>query len=565
MRCPAAPPALALLAGCAFACARPVVTAAAAAALWLACVAAVIAWRGRSAPAGVLAALFGFWVAGAGLTSVASREAVQTPLRAALVHLRGQGAISDTALDPMNVVGRLTEDAALTDNGVRLALRVRTIEDRATVLPADGGVLVTVSGAIDPETVDRWRRGRFVALPVLLRRPARYLDPGIPDQEAALARRGITMVGFTKSAQLVRIERMGSPPAEWAGQARAWARRVFEQTVGARSPRSSAILRAVILGDRAGLDDETELRLQEAGTYHVLAISGGNIAILAGLLVGVGRVISGRRLVVNLSAAVLLVGYAYLVGGGASVNRATVMAVIYLVAHAWDHGSHPMNILAASAFVSAAVDPLVLYDAGAWLTYGATLAILVGTPWMMAQRPARHLDRPCGVRPLLGVAGCRGRAVSDRRVRVLAGDRGGPRRELRRHPADDDRAGQRHGAGRRGRAGSGRGAGAGRDGASLGLGAGGECPLRRRRAVGDDAPRAAGAGRRSGVPRGLGGVVGCSTRAVVGGLRDRHPAGHPGRRARRRRRRRAVGDRGPGRGRAPGRAARGDLHRRGAG
>ena len=27
-------------------------------------------------------------------------------------------------------------------------------------------------------------------------------------------------------------------------------------------------------------------RLQEAGTYHVIAISGGNIAILAGLLLG---------------------------------------------------------------------------------------------------------------------------------------------------------------------------------------------------------------------------------------------------------------------------------------
>ena len=394
MRYPAVPPALALLAGSAFACVGGADLAGAAAALWLACVAAAVGWRSRSTSACVLATLFGFWSAGAGLTALASWEAAHTPLRAALVKARGARAISDSALDPLQVVGRLAEDAAIGESGVRLSLRVRTIEDRGAVLPADGGVLLTVTGAVDPETVDQWRRGRVITLPVLLRRPARYLDPGIADQEVALARRGITMVGFAKSALLVRVVQKGSLPAESAGRLRAWARRVFDRWVGVRSPRSSAILRAVILGDRAGLDDETELRLQEAGTYHVLAISGGNIAILAGLLVGIGRLISGRRVVINLSVAALLVGYAYLVGGGASVNRATIMAVIYLVAQARDHRAAPMNILAASACFGAVADPLMLYDTGAWLTYGASLAILLGTPWLMARvRPVTWLGR----------------------------------------------------------------------------------------------------------------------------------------------------------------------------
>ena len=310
---------------------------------------------------------------------------MHTPLRAALVQARGAGAIGDSPLEPLQIVGHLLEDAVVGENGVRLFLRVHTIGDRGTVRPADGGVFVTVTGSADPSAADRWRRGRTLTLPALLRRPARYLDPGIPDQEAGLARRGVSMVGIAKSALLVRVVRRGSPLAEWAGAARAWARRVFEEAVGPLSPRSSAIVRAVILGDRAGLDDETELRLQEAGTYHVLAISGGNIAILAGLLVGIGRLTSGRRDAVDLGAAAALVAYAYLVGGGASVSRATIMAVMYLVAHARDHHARPMNILAASAGLGAACDPLVVYDTAAWLTYGATLAILVGTPWLMAR------------------------------------------------------------------------------------------------------------------------------------------------------------------------------------
>ena len=48
--------------------------------------------------------------------------------------------------------------------------------------------------------------------------------------------------------------------------------------------QSAAIVTAILIGDRVGLDEDVQRRLQEAGTYHVIAISGGNIAILAGLL-----------------------------------------------------------------------------------------------------------------------------------------------------------------------------------------------------------------------------------------------------------------------------------------
>ena len=42
-------------------------------------------------------------------------------------------------------------------------------------------------------------------MPVQLHRPARYLNPGVPDNERALARRGTTLVGTVKSAALVEI------------------------------------------------------------------------------------------------------------------------------------------------------------------------------------------------------------------------------------------------------------------------------------------------------------------------------------------------------------------------
>ena len=81
----------------------------------------------------------------------------------------------------------------------------------------------------------------------------------------------------------------GTVVSEAAWRVRSFSRRAIARSVGRWSPRSAAIVTAIVIGDRAGLDDELQRRLQEAGTYHVIAISGGNIAILAGLTLAAFR------------------------------------------------------------------------------------------------------------------------------------------------------------------------------------------------------------------------------------------------------------------------------------
>src|SRR5262249_43627788 len=134
------------------------------------------------------------------------------------------------------------------------------------------------------------------------------------------------------------------------------------------------------IGDRTALDADVERRLQEAGTYHVIAISGGNIAILVGVVAAVLRGAGwlGRPGTVAIMA--LLIAYAQLVGGGASVDRATLMAVIHFAARAFDQRSPPVNVLASAAALLIAADPLSVADPAFLLTFGATLAIVVVIP-----------------------------------------------------------------------------------------------------------------------------------------------------------------------------------------
>ena len=223
-------------------------------------------------------------------------------------------------------------------------------------------------------------------MPVQLRRPSRYLNPDVPDFERALARRGTTLVGSVKSGALVEVLGRAGWIDETAGRVRAYARRAIARTVGPWSAQSAAIVAAIVIGDRAGLDDEVQRRLQEAGTYHVIAISGGNIAILAGLMLAAFRLAGMLGRVAMLSAIVVLLAYARLVGGGASVDRATLMAVTYFAARLVDQRSPPLNSLAFVAACLVAAQPLSVVDPAFILTFGATLAIL----WLVWS--ARHCE-----------------------------------------------------------------------------------------------------------------------------------------------------------------------------
>jgi len=355
-------------------------------------VAAWWAWRGRRTRPLIAAVLTAFVAGGAILSNDAWRRAWRPPLRIAFEDLaRAQRRDSEAAGQrlPIDdevfaiVEGVLRADASESSTGVSLSVDVDAIVGRDS-RPARGGVLLTVVGDLAKERLGEWRTGRRLRVPAQLHRAARYLDPGVPDHERALARRGTTLVGSVKSGGVVEILARGSALDEAIAGARAFSRRAIADAVGRWSAQSAAIVAAIVIGDRAGLDQDVQRRLQEAGTYHVIAISGGNIAILAGLLLGTFRFAGWLGRSAMLLSIALLLAYARLVGDGASVDRATLMAVVYFGSRAFDQRSPPLNALAVVAALLVAADPLTIADPAFLLTFGATLAILVVVPPIMA-------------------------------------------------------------------------------------------------------------------------------------------------------------------------------------
>jgi len=315
------------------------------------------------------------------LGSNARQESIDTPLRLALdreLHGFRVGATQVPENNrPLPTRLRLVEDASVEDDLTTLRARVVAIRLNDVWVPADGGAVLSVSGSASQVRFTEWRRGRTLEAPVIFRRPARFLDDGVPDFERDAALDGVSVLGTIKSGLLVHVVHRATAISELAADARAYVRRAVAERVAPHSTLSAAIVDAVLIGDRSGLPDDIRSRLQVAGTYHVIAISGGNIAILAAVIIAAfvpfgiaGRPAAGLTLV-------CLVAYALVVTSGPSVWRATFVAVVYLVARLLDHRTAPWQACAVAAALLAVGEPLDVRNAGFLLTFGATAALLV--------------------------------------------------------------------------------------------------------------------------------------------------------------------------------------------
>jgi competence protein ComEC len=363
---------------------------------WVLSAAATWAPIGRAAiarlvrTAGIAFGATGCLLAGTLLGAAAARAAAHPTL------LAWHAAHGDDR--PVRLTGVLRDDATTTGTAVSLLLDATAADGEAV----EGGVRVSVGGGLAPPAARAWRAGRTLALDVTLREPLDYRDPGVPSDRARLARQGIVLLGTAKSAALVTLGARGSVVSEAAARLRAFVRAGTAEAVGRWSQVSAGVVTAILIGDRTGLSPEDERRLQEAGTYHVIAISGGNIALLTAMLVALGRV---ARLPARSTAAAsigLLAFYGYAAGLAPSVLRATVAGMIYLAARAADHRGAALNAVAVAAAFACVAAPLSVLDPGFILSFSATFAIIVAVTRLAPARPAERAHRRRGRLARLG-------------------------------------------------------------------------------------------------------------------------------------------------------------------
>ena len=139
----------------------------------------------------------------------------------------------------------------------------------------------------------------------------------------------------------------------------------------------ASLLSGILLGDDSGLSAELDQQFRQSGLTHIIAISGFNIALLAGALLALTRPFLRPR-PAGLMALLGVAVYAVLVGGEASVVRAAIMAGLFIsAARLLGRPTFTPAGLFSAGLLMTLVEPRILWDVGFQLSFMATLGLML--------------------------------------------------------------------------------------------------------------------------------------------------------------------------------------------
>jgi competence protein ComEC len=170
------------------------------------------------------------------------------------------------------------------------------------------------------------------------------------------------------------------------------------------------LLLAIVLGEDGGLSEELRDRFRASGLYHLLAVSGQNVALLAGgvlaaaWLAGIGRGIAEGIALLSIAAYVLAVG------AQPSVIRAGVAGALGSLAWLAARERDRWYFMLVGALLLLGWNPYDLLDPGFQLSFAAVAAIFLLAPAL--QRRLEGYPMPQWIRLLAAVSAACGLATA---------------------------------------------------------------------------------------------------------------------------------------------------------
>lgn len=161
--------------------------------------------------------------------------------------------------------------------------------------------------------------------------------------------------------------------------------RQFEKIAG---EETCGVLRAVLLGDRSGISEDTYELFKKNGIAHILAISGLHISFLASVMYTVMRRAGAGFFPSFALCASVLALYCIMTGNSVSAKRAVIMYIIKMGADLTGRSYDALSALAAAALLVCFENIYVIYNAGFQLSFGAILGTAVMCPAVERMLPA---------------------------------------------------------------------------------------------------------------------------------------------------------------------------------
>lgn len=217
--------------------------------------------------------------------------------------------------------------------------------------------------------------GKTIVVKGKAQRFAGARNPGNFDAKVYYAKQKIYGMVWSTEIVLVTGKEAAIPEALYRLR-RAWNGMIAEHM----SEENGAVLCAMLLGEKSGMEEEMKELYQKNGISHILAISGLHISFIG---LGIYRLLRKAGVPYGVSgilALAVLGGYVLMIGISVSVFRAFVMLLFRIGADMSGRVYDMLTTLMVSAAFLILYQPLFFLDAAFYMSYGAILGILFLLP-----------------------------------------------------------------------------------------------------------------------------------------------------------------------------------------
>ena len=240
--------------------------------------------------------------------------------------------------------------------------------------------LVTLQLTAKDTTDRRVTYGNIITLHGTLSRPSAERNPGDFSARQYYEANGIPMMMFVKGVDQMAIS--DSAGGWWIMRtivvpARQFMIDLIGRTIGGEE---GEFLKGLLLGERSGISADVKQAFINSGVAHVLAVSGSNVAVVAAFIFFLLEFLRLPKRARVVATCFGLVFYMLLTGSQPPVVRATVMALVLLLAGLAQEKSNAYNSLGLAALIILGVDARQLYDVGFQLSFVAVLSIMYMYP-----------------------------------------------------------------------------------------------------------------------------------------------------------------------------------------
>ncbi|MBM6404650.1 ComEC/Rec2 family competence protein [Phycicoccus sp. CSK15P-2] len=283
----------------------------------------------------------------------------------------------------------LTQDALRTRGGVlelaelraRVTAEVLVTGDPVRVADRGGGERVLRTGTV--RVIEGRGTRRSTAAPVLLTGGQELAGPGWHatvrlDGRLAPGDPGDARVAVLSVAGPVEVVRPPGAVARGAERLRSGLRHAVDDAPA----DARGLLPGLVIGDTSRTPADLTDAMLATGMTHLTAVSGSNVAVVVGLVLGGCAVVGVPRRARPVLAGLALAGFVVLARPEPSVVRAAAMGAIGLIGLSRSRRSAGIPVLGAAVVVVLVVDPWLARSYGFALSTLATLGLLLFTrPW----------------------------------------------------------------------------------------------------------------------------------------------------------------------------------------